>query len=85
MRFAQAYRISVFVARLERSDDPITIIAQECGFNSLVTLERAFKKLVGQTPSSYRSQFLESQLLLPVSGMSGEMNHAKERRQSANS
>lgn len=65
MKFAKAYRISVFVARLEVSDDPITVLAQECGFNSLVTLERAFRQFVGQTPSGYRSQFLASQLPLP--------------------
>lgn len=80
MRFVQAYRIGVFVARLESSDDPITVIAQECGFNSLVTLERAFKKLVGQTPSSYRNQFLASCLPLTGRAAADGIASAKSRR-----
>ncbi len=70
MNFAQAYKIGIVTSRLEQSDEPIAVIAQECGFNSLVTLQRAFKKLVGQTPSAYRASFLAN-LMSAVNGTTG--------------
>lgn len=62
MNFAQAYKIGIVTSRLEQSDDPISVIAYECGFHSMVTLQRAFRKLVGQTPSGYRAAFLAAHL-----------------------
>jgi len=40
---------------LLRSDAPIVDIAQECGFNSIPTFYRTFKKITGLSPNEYRS------------------------------
>jgi AraC family transcriptional regulator, arabinose operon regulatory protein len=58
-KFAQAYRISMAVAKMQQSDESITAIAFDLGFNSVATFERTFKQITGQTPSSYRAQLLQ--------------------------
>jgi AraC family transcriptional regulator len=42
--------------RLRQSTDPITLIAFEAGFNDLSTFNRRFRRLMGSTPSAYRSR-----------------------------
>lgn len=57
--FAKAYRVSIAVTKMKSSDQSITELAFELGFGSVVTFERTFKKILGQTPSSYRAQLLQ--------------------------
>lgn len=45
---------------LLRSDAPIVDIAQECGFNSIPTFYRTFKKITGLSPNEYRSSKVHS-------------------------
>ncbi len=52
--FLNAYRIEEAKRRLTLSDDAITTIALDCGFQTLSTFNRAFQKIEGQTPTSYR-------------------------------
>jgi AraC-like DNA-binding protein len=58
-KFVQAYRVSMAVDKMQQSDESITSIAFELGFNSVATFERAFKKVTGQTPSGYRAQLIQ--------------------------
>lgn len=39
---------------LTTTDRPISLIAQDVGYNNLTSLERAFKRCTGGTPSEYR-------------------------------
>lgn len=40
--------------RLRRSDDPVSAIAFDAGFNDLSTFNRRFRRIIGATPTAYR-------------------------------
>jgi AraC family transcriptional regulator len=42
--------------RLRASADPVSMIAFEAGFNDLATFNRRFRRLIGVTPSVYRTR-----------------------------
>jgi AraC family transcriptional regulator len=42
--------------RLRASQDPVSVIAFEAGFNDLATFNRRFRRLIGVTPSVFRTQ-----------------------------
>jgi AraC-like DNA-binding protein len=42
--------------RLRASADPVSMIAFEAGFNDLATFNRRFRRLIGVTPSVFRTQ-----------------------------
>jgi AraC family transcriptional regulator len=42
--------------RLRASLDPVSMIAFEAGFNDLATFNRRFRRLIGVTPSAFRTQ-----------------------------
>lgn len=55
--YVNEYRIAA--ARLLLTDEPqlnLDIIAERCGFNASSTFFSTFKKIVGQTPASFRAQ-----------------------------
>ena len=54
--FLNTYRVEEAKRRLVQSNAPITTIALDCGFKSLSTFNRVFKKLEGLTPTLYREQ-----------------------------
>ncbi|QBG46729.1 helix-turn-helix domain-containing protein [Verrucomicrobia bacterium S94] len=41
---------------LAETDEPVTVIAEECGFSSYNYLNRVFKQATGLTPSQYRAE-----------------------------
>jgi AraC-like DNA-binding protein len=41
--------------RLRGSEDPVSCIALEAGFNDLATFNRRFRRLIGMTPSAFRA------------------------------
>jgi len=47
-------RIQAAIWKLRESDEKIISIALACGFNDLAYFNRAFKRIVGTTPSAYR-------------------------------
>jgi AraC-like DNA-binding protein len=47
-------RIQAAIWKLRQGDDKILAIALDCGFNDLAYFNRAFKRIVGATPSGYR-------------------------------
>jgi transcriptional regulator GlxA family with amidase domain len=42
---------------LEQCDDPVEVVAARCGFGSVETLYRTFRRRLGATPSDYRRRF----------------------------
>lgn len=53
--YVQAYRVEKAKEALRGSRDKIADIALACGFNNVKYFNRVFKKLVGYTPSAYRT------------------------------
>ena len=47
-------RVELALSMLEHSDRSIIEIACSCGFNNTANFNRAFRKVTGRTPSSYR-------------------------------
>jgi len=48
-------RIELACNRLRQTDDPISAVAQECGYADQAAFTRQFHKSVGLTPKAYRS------------------------------
>ena len=65
-------RLETAAQLLENSDNPITEIAETCGYQSLHGLSKAFKKKFNVTPSQFRmhpqrySQIAASQTFVPI-------------------
>jgi AraC family transcriptional regulator len=57
-QFVLHTRLRSAAKRLWQTADPITLIAIESGFNDLSTFNRRFRRLMGLTPSAYRSRFI---------------------------
>jgi len=53
------YKISEAKERLANSDDPITSVSFNVGFNSIASFNRVFKSLTGKSPSQYREYMKE--------------------------
>ena len=48
------YRVEDAKRLIKQTDEPMSIIAEQSGFNSLATFNRVFKDQTGQSPSQYR-------------------------------
>lgn len=59
--FVQQWRVAVAVDQMLATDNSLTEIAFATGFQSMITFERAFKKLTGMTPSEFRRDLLYRQ------------------------
>ncbi|MFT3715442.1 MAG: GlxA family transcriptional regulator [Gordonia sp. (in: high G+C Gram-positive bacteria)] len=55
--YIESVRVEAARNRLENSDDTLDRIAGACGFGSVDTLARAFRRRVGVTPTEYRHRF----------------------------
>ncbi|WGW13249.1 helix-turn-helix domain-containing protein [Saxibacter everestensis] len=55
--YIEAARLEVARNRLETTDDTLARIAKACGFGTVDTLNRAFRRALNVTPSEYRSRF----------------------------
>lgn len=49
-------RLRRAAVRLRRSDEPISTIAFDAGFNDLSTFNRRFRRVMGSSPSAYRAR-----------------------------
>lgn len=56
IQYLNNYRISKAVKYLTETDDPITEVAFQSGFDSIKTFNRVFKQLKGCSPSSFKKQ-----------------------------
>ena len=54
---AVGQRLEAARNRLETSDDTLDRVASACGFGTVDTLARAFRKALGVTPGEYRKRF----------------------------
>ncbi len=67
----RAVRVERAVRLMRASDTSITRLAFEVGFGEVRTFQRAFKRLVGATPSAYRASVRpESRRMSRCSGIS---------------
>lgn len=55
-RFVQRVRVEEARASLERNDKTVETIAVECGFGTAETMRRAFLRVLGISPSAYRTR-----------------------------
>ena len=55
--YVESARLEAARARLESSDDTLERIAATCGFNTIDTLIRAFRRKLNTTPTEYRRRF----------------------------
>jgi transcriptional regulator GlxA family with amidase domain len=55
--YVEQSRVEAARMWLEHRDDPVDVVATRCGFGSVETLYRTFRRRVGATPSDYRHRF----------------------------
>ncbi|SDE98094.1 Transcriptional regulator GlxA family, contains an amidase domain and an AraC-type DNA-binding HTH domain [Blastococcus aurantiacus] len=58
--FIEAARLEGARRLLEEGRDPLPAVARACGFGSVETLHRAFRRRLGVTPAQYRERFRTS-------------------------
>jgi transcriptional regulator GlxA family with amidase domain len=56
-RYVERTRVEAARRMLEQTDEGLSSIAHRCGFGTVETLHRAFRRLVGLTPGEYRERF----------------------------
>jgi AraC-like DNA-binding protein len=56
-RYLQRRRVERAMELLRETDRPVTEICFDVGFNSLGTFSHTFRRIVGESPSSYRARF----------------------------
>jgi transcriptional regulator GlxA family with amidase domain len=56
-RYVEGVRVEAAKARLQRSDEPLAVIARATGFGSEETMRRAFWRELSTTPAAYRERF----------------------------
>jgi AraC-like DNA-binding protein len=54
-QFVLQTKLQRAAVRLRRTDDTISGIAYDAGFNDLSSFNRRFRRLMGATPSGYRA------------------------------
>ena len=54
-RYLMDYRLSVAAKKLRETDDPVSAIAENCGFNQQSYFGKCFREKMGCTPSQYRT------------------------------
>jgi transcriptional regulator GlxA family with amidase domain len=55
--YVEQSRVEAARMCLEHRDDAVEVVAARCGFGSVETLYRTFRRRVGATPSQYRHRF----------------------------
>ncbi|SOD98442.1 GlxA family transcriptional regulator [Blastococcus haudaquaticus] len=58
--FVEAARVEGARRLLEDGEDPLPAVARACGFGSVETLHRSFRRRLGVTPAQYRARFRSS-------------------------
>ena len=59
-RLLNEFRVEDAKRMLHDPSIPIQVLAFEVGFNSLASFNRVFREVTGQTPSNYRTEYLEA-------------------------
>ncbi|WP_220347321.1 GlxA family transcriptional regulator [Microbacterium bovistercoris] len=55
--YVESVRVEVARSRLETGEDTLQRVAADCGFGTVDTLTRAFRRRLGVTPTDYRARF----------------------------
>ncbi|SEF32636.1 Transcriptional regulator GlxA family, contains an amidase domain and an AraC-type DNA-binding HTH domain [Amycolatopsis pretoriensis] len=55
--YVEHARVEAARQRLETTDDTLSRVATTCGFGTVSTLNRSFRRTLGTTPSEYRRRF----------------------------
>jgi transcriptional regulator GlxA family with amidase domain len=55
--YIEQVRVEIARNRLETSDDTLARVAAACGFGTVDTLNRAFRRVLGVAPGEYRQRF----------------------------
>ena len=55
--YVEAARIERARIALETGDLPVEEVARQCGFGTVETMRRAFRRQVGVSPADYRTRF----------------------------
>ncbi|MCX6925861.1 MAG: helix-turn-helix domain-containing protein [Verrucomicrobia bacterium] len=55
-RYLNEVRVARVCARLADSDESVTAVAMECGFNNLANFNRRFLEITGLTPRTFRAE-----------------------------
>ncbi|MCB0913111.1 MAG: helix-turn-helix domain-containing protein [Propionibacteriaceae bacterium] len=58
--YVEQVRIDAARRLLERTDDSLARISRQCGYASVETFHRSFRRLIGVTPGEYRGRFRRS-------------------------
>lgn len=58
VQYLMKYRLSMAAGKLAETDEPVTKIAADCGFDSPSYFTQMFKRMFGVTPVKYRSDRL---------------------------
>ncbi len=58
-KYVERARIDAARGHLERTSDGLAAVARRCGFPSETTFLRAFRRVVGTTPTQYRKRFAD--------------------------
>ncbi|MEU4770870.1 GlxA family transcriptional regulator [Micromonospora sp. NPDC023644] len=58
-QYVQRIRVEAAQQLLEAGDDPVEVVAKQCGFRSPETMRQAFHRVLGMAPTAYRHQFQE--------------------------
>lgn len=56
-QYVERARVEAAADRLASTGDPLDLVAREAGFGSAETLRRAFLRVLGVSPGSYRARF----------------------------
>ena len=70
MQYLARWRMQLATARLARGDANVASVAAEIGYGSEAAFSRAFKKIVGAPPATWRRQRQEPGVA-PVGEMDG--------------
>ncbi|KXK63033.1 AraC family transcriptional regulator [Micromonospora rosaria] len=55
-QYVQRIRVEAAQQLLEAGDDPVEVVARQCGFRNVETMRKAFHRIVGMAPTAYRHQ-----------------------------
>ena len=67
MQYLANWRIQLGAARLRNTRDTVATVAQEVGYESEATFAKAFKRLTGKSPASWRRQSISHSAQWPRS------------------
>ena len=57
LEFVKVFRINKAKELLRKKNYPVSMVAEEVGFNDLSNFERSFKQVTGTNPTSYKKSF----------------------------